>query len=102
MPGPSRTSREKPPLGTFRIACTVANIANERRATRIPGLLVDTGSECTWIPAEALERIGIKPRKKDESFVMANGQEITRSVGFAVIRIGEYLTVDEVVFAQNG
>src|SRR5262249_36551145 len=65
-------------------------------------LLVDTGSECTWIPADVLDRIGIKPRKKDETFVMANGQEITRSVGFAVIRVGEYFTVDEVVFAQRG
>lgn len=33
---------------------------------------------------------------------MANGQTITRNVGFAVIRIGEHFTIDEVVFARKG
>ncbi len=33
---------------------------------------------------------------------MANGQRITRSVGFAIIRIGKAFTVDEVVFAERG
>jgi predicted aspartyl protease len=34
--------------------------------------------------------------------VMANGQKITRSVGFAIIRYDEFFTVDEVVFAEKG
>ena len=33
---------------------------------------------------------------------MANGKHITRNVGFAVIRVSEHLTIDEVVFAENG
>ena len=33
---------------------------------------------------------------------MANGQQITRSVGFAVIRLNKNFTVDEVVFAEKG
>ena len=33
---------------------------------------------------------------------MANGQRITRSVGFAIIRVGENFTTDEVVFAEKG
>lgn len=33
---------------------------------------------------------------------MANGQKITRSLGFALIRVGQAFTVDEVVFAQAG
>ena len=33
---------------------------------------------------------------------MANGQLITRSVGFAVLRVGESFTIDEVVFAEPG
>ena len=31
---------------------------------------------------------------------MANGQEITRDVGIAVIRCGDFKTVDEVVIAR--
>ena len=33
---------------------------------------------------------------------MANGQVITRSVGFAIIRFDKYFTVDEVVLAEKG
>jgi predicted aspartyl protease len=102
MPRRPRTAKEKLPLGTFRVSCVIANVAHERKSVAVPGLLVDTGSECTWVPAAVLKQIGVKPRKKDEVFLMANGQPITRSVGFAIIRVGEYLTVDEVVFAQPG
>ena len=40
--------------------------------------------------------------KRDQLFVMANGQYVTRNVGTAVIECGEFKTVDEVVFAQPG
>jgi predicted aspartyl protease len=65
-------------------------------------MLVDTGSEYTWIPSSKLERIGVASEKKDMRFVMANGQLITRNVGFAVLRVGKSFTIDEVVFAEPG
>ncbi len=40
--------------------------------------------------------------KKDLRFVMANGQLITRSVGFAVLHVDKHFTIDEVVFAEPG
>ena len=51
---------------------------------------------------EALERLTLTREKKDVRFVMANGQEVTRSVGFAIIRLGEFFTIDEVVFGEPG
>jgi len=33
---------------------------------------------------------------------MASGQRITRDSGSAIIRYGEFETIDEVVFAQRG
>ncbi len=33
---------------------------------------------------------------------MANGQHITRTIGFAIIRVGGAVTIDEVVFAEPG
>ncbi len=65
-------------------------------------LVVDTGSEFTWIPREELDRIGITVRKKDVPFVMANGVTITRDVGYAVLKVNGFETVDEVVFAHPG
>jgi predicted aspartyl protease len=64
--------------------------------------LVDSGSEYTWLPTLTLEKIGIQREKKDLSFVMANGKQVTRSVGFAIIRLGNYFTIDEVVFGERG
>ena len=61
---------------------------------------IAAGSEYTWIPADTLEGIGIKREKKDLAFLMANGQTVTRSTGFAIVRIGEAFTVDEVVFGE--
>ena len=49
-----------------------------------------------------LERIGISRETKDVTFVLANGQEVTRSVGFAIIRLDKFFTIDEVVFAEPG
>jgi predicted aspartyl protease len=65
-------------------------------------MMVDTGAEATWIDSAVLAKIGIEPRKKDLQFQMANGLIITRSVGYAVLKVNESETVDEVVFAQNG
>ena len=49
-----------------------------------------------------LEKIGIERRKKDLPIQMANGQIITRSVGYAVLRVDKSETTDEVVFAEPG
>ena len=55
-------------------------------------LLVDSGSEFTWLPGDVLERIGIEPVKKDLQIQMANGQIRTRSVGYAILRVDKYET----------
>jgi predicted aspartyl protease len=65
-------------------------------------MLVDTGSDYTWIPETALKRIGVAEQKRDLAFTMANGQVISRNVGFAIIRVNGTFTIDEVVFAQRG
>jgi predicted aspartyl protease len=89
-------------MGTFRVGCKVENIVNRGKSATVDRLLVDTGSDYTWIPAKTLETIGVKREKKDIKMTMANGQEITRSVGFAIIRSDAFFTVDEVVFAEPG
>src|ERR1041384_1692063 len=89
-------------VGTFRIDGRIANVADRGRTADGAGMLVDRGSECTWVPEEHLARIGVEREKKDLTFVMANGQRITRNVGFAIVFAGGSFTVDEVVFGQAG
>ncbi len=89
-------------MGRFHAACKVQNHVDRSKSVRIGKLLVDTGSEHTWIPAGRLEKIGVKREKKDLRFVMANGEVVTRSVGFAILHVGRNFTIDEVVFAEPG
>ncbi len=89
-------------MGTFQVGCRLENHIDRSKAVRISRALVDTGSEYTWIPEKTLQKIGINVEKKDLAFTMANGERITRSVGFAIIRIDKYFTIDEVVFAEPG
>ena len=89
-------------MGTFYTKCKLENVTDRSKSVVLPRMLVDTGSEYTWAPARSLEKIGIGREKKDVLFVMANGQQVTRSVGFAIIRLDKHFTIDEVVFAERG
>jgi predicted aspartyl protease len=89
-------------MGTFHISALIQNHIERDKCISIPKLLVDTGSEYTWLPGTTLDNIGVKREKKDLAFIMANGTIITRSVGFAIIKVDEYFTIDEVVFAEKG
>jgi predicted aspartyl protease len=88
-------------MGLFHVGCKVENHRTGKSVV-ISRLMVDTGSELTWIDAHTLEELGIERRKKDIQIQMANGQVITRSVGYAVIRVERAETIDEVVFAEPG
>ncbi len=89
-------------MGTFQLGARVEHIVDRSKGVAVPRLLVDTGSEYTWVPEALLDRLGVTREKKDLEFVMANEQRITRSVGFAIIRVDRCFTVDEVVFAEKG
>jgi len=89
-------------VGTFYTSCRVENHNDRKRTVEVPKLLVDTGAEFTWISGETLKNIGVKREKKDYTFLMANGQEITRAVGFAILHVGNALTIDEVIFGEPG
>jgi len=89
-------------MGTFYTSCTVENHVDRTKSAHISKLLVDTGSEYTWVPASKLEKIGVEREKKDVRFVMANGEVVTRSVGFAILRAAGRFTIDEVVFSEPG
>ncbi len=89
-------------MGTFYTGCRIENVVERSKGATIPKLLVKTGSEHTWVPEITLDRLGVKREKKDVEFTMANGQKVTRSVGFAIVRVNRHFTVDEVVFAEKG
>lgn len=89
-------------MGTFHVGAMIENHTDRKKSVRIAKLLVDTGSEHTWLPETTLDKIGVKREKKDISFMMANGTIVTRSIGFAIVHVDKYFTIDEVVFAEKG
>ena len=88
-------------MGTFRVDIELENPAmpGERRMLR--ALLVDTGAELSWIPAETLESLGVQ-RTKRSRFRQATGAVIERWTGEARIYAAGTRTIDEVVFGEPG
>lgn len=92
----------KPKMGTFYAECAVTNHLDRSRTVEVKNILVDTGSECTWVDAEVLRGIGLTTEKKAVAFLTADGRTLEREIGFAIVRVGDRFTIDEVVFAQPG
>ena len=88
-------------MGLFSVGCKVVNHGDSKKSAVISRLMVDTGSEATWIDGKLLNRIGIEPRKKDLNFQMANGQIITRSVGYAILKVDKRLSLGLGVIPQS-
>ncbi len=83
----------------FHVDVTAVNPADPERESRHVRALVDTGSEYTWMPAQVLDETGIE-RRRSRSFVTATGERFARPVGYAILRVADFETVDEVVFAE--
>ena len=88
-------------MGTFYTSCRVENHIDRKKSVEVAKLLVDTGAEFTWIKADTLKKVGVAREKKNYIFITATGQEINRTIGFAIIRVGDAMTIDEVVFAEQ-
>ena len=88
-------------MGTFTVGCLIKNHVDREKSVQIPRLMVDTGSEATWIPRKLLEQAEVRPEKR-QAYQMANGQRVYRDVGYAIVRVGQRETVDEIVFAEKG
>ena len=94
-------NRDLPWPGSLSLGrCKVENHTDSGRSAVVSKLLVDSRSAFTWIAATTLRAIGIQPVKHDLQIQMANGRIIKRSVGFGILRVGDWQTIDEILFAQ--
>ena len=88
-------------MSIFNVNLSASNPKEEQRQTPLIKSLVDTGSELSWMPKQALLDIGIFPRGK-KRFTTAAGQIVERDFGYAILSAEGYSTIDEVVFADKG
>jgi predicted aspartyl protease len=88
-------------MGILRTAITIEHPARRGLGVALSDVIVDTGSEYTWVPQPVLESIGLTPERIVE-FVTTDGRHVERGVGFANISVGGISTPDVVVFATRG
>ena len=88
-------------MSLFRVNVVAVNPKDEQLKSPAIEVLVDTGSELTWLPADLLNAIGVTPNRK-RSFQTATKQLVERQVGYAILRSEGFETIDEVVFAEPG
>jgi predicted aspartyl protease len=88
-------------MGTFRITVEVENPLQPERRVAVPTVLVDTGAELSWFPAQLLEALGITRRERWQ-FRQASGTVLERWVGHAFVYAAGKGAPDYVVFGEPG
>lgn len=88
-------------MSLFRVSIVARNTKDEHLVSQPTEVLVDTGSELTWLPRDVLAGIKVAPVRK-RNFTTATQQIVTRETGYAIISAEGFETVDEVVFADPG
>jgi len=87
-------------MSKFMVNLTAINPKEEHRCTPPVEVMVDTGSELSWMPKQMLLDAGITPKGK-KRFATATKQVVERDYGYAVLTAEGYSTIDEVVFAED-
>ena len=87
-------------MGIFRTTIEIAALTSPERRRTLQDVMVDTGSEYNWIPAEMLLELGIAP-VRIERFETADGRVLDREVGYAFLYAGGRESPTIVVFARE-
>ena len=81
-------------MGSFRIDVELESTTRPGARRTVRALLVETGSELSWIPADILESMGIA-RLKALRFRQATGAIVERWTGVVMMYAAGSVTVDE-------
>src|SRR5688572_19362588 len=85
-------------MGTFRVDVEIENPARPGERRIVKAVLVDTGAELSWVPADVLDALGIE-RRRVWRFRQADGTILERWTGPAFLYVNGVTTTDDVVFA---
>ena len=88
-------------MGSFRVDVEIENPAKPGERRSIGSVLVDTGAELSWFPADVLESLGIE-RYARSRFRQADGTILERWTGVALLHVAGKRTGDDVVFGEPG
>jgi predicted aspartyl protease len=88
-------------MGTFRIDIEIENPRQPGAKRALRSVLVDTGAELSWVPADVLESLGIERRSRWQ-FRQADGTVLERWTGPAFVYAAGKTATDDVVFGEPG
>ncbi|HTH64887.1 MAG TPA: hypothetical protein VL563_09370 [Gemmatimonadales bacterium] len=88
-------------MGSFRVDIAIENPARPGEKRTLRSVLVDTGAELSWVPAEILELLGVE-RNQQWRFRQADGTILERRTGSVLVYVAGKRAADEVVFGEPG
>lgn len=88
-------------MGTFRTTILIESTERRGEMRSVENARVDTGSEFTWVPRTVLEELGIRP-EFTQRFLVADGRQLERPVGIAIVHAAGSKAPDYVTFAEPG
>ena len=87
-------------MGTFRESIQVANPKRPKHTVSLEAL-IDTGAPYSWVPADLLQRLEIKPLET-RPLKIASGKVIRRKLGLALMTVRNKTMPTPVLFGDRG
>ena len=88
-------------VGTCYTSCRIENPIDRKKSVAVPKILVDSDAMFTRVNGKTLKKIGLD-QETNCTFINVSGRETTRTIGYAIIGVGDAETIDEVVFGEPG
>jgi len=101
IPGPQGERRIMTDMGILRTTIEIGPVDRPDVHVSIHDIMVDTGSEYTWVPRPILESLRLVA-ERTAWFQTADGRPLERDVAFANVFAGGTSAPDIVVFAEPG
>lgn len=73
-------------MSVFEVSVVARNTKDESQVSQPTEVLVDTGSELTWLPRDLLTGINVTPVRK-RNFATAPKQMVTLETGYAILSV---------------
>jgi predicted aspartyl protease len=86
-------------MGAFRVRVEIAELEGTRFDT--VEALVDTVATYTWLPADLLNGLGVRPQE-ERPFVLADGRQVTYRIGWIQVRLDKRTQPTIAVFGEPG
>jgi predicted aspartyl protease len=87
-------------MGITYVELEVGSVAKPDVTEKLE-FLVDSGAVYSVVPSRVLKKLGVMPLDT-ETFILANGEKISRKKGVALFKYGKRVGGSDVIFGEKG